>query len=184
MKTVIIAVLSLLFMGCKTMPMPITMTIPKENNAVMVNYDRPIEDLMARGNYRRSATDGRDKVDLKNFLSNKKGIAELQMKRLCFDSPVRPARVIEEMNKLNFRLVNLQELLAYFEQYPSATQGRAVGALGSQWYDNEVRLLSPTILGDKDKILRIDELGMRHPKKKGMLIQTMYTHGYCFVVVP
>ena len=184
MKMTIMMVLSFLFLGCRTLT-PLTMAVSKEYSVVTVNYDRPVEDIMVKGNYRRFSVGDQYKVDLKNFLSDKKGIADLKMKRLCFNSPVRPARVLLEMNKMGFAPVNLQELIAYFEKYPLASEGRGVGALGSLWYDNEGRLFSPAIWGE-ERILGLVELGIKSHERgtEGMVKQGIYEHGHCFVVVP
>lgn len=182
MKTVIMAVLSFLFLGCRTM------TISKEYTVTTVDYDQSIEGALVRGDYKIYYANGHG-VNIKNFLSNEKGTVKLKMKRICFDVFVRPARVLSEMDKIGFRPVNLQELLAYFEIHPLAAEGQTVGALRSLWYDSDEKLLTPVICEDKrigGRTLVIESIGViSHEREtEGLVKQNRYNDKRCFIVVP
>jgi len=185
MKGVVLVILSLAFLGCRTV------TVSRVSSVVSVDYDRSMDDWTKAGKYKRYEGNNQENVDLNNFKSEKTGKAELEMRLMCFKGVTTLSKVMKKFNRFGFGPANLQELFAYLEKYPKTSGGRVVEALGSIWVERGGERRSPAVWGSpespdsflKTRMLGIEWLGIGE-YGDGLIDESAFFENSCFVAIP
>ena len=94
-----------------------------------VDYDRSVEDGIAAGKYDWT----NDNITQKNFPSNRKSVAEVDVQLVPFGRVMTTDAVARELDKLGLRPAELPELLTLGERHPDLQREFPIIALGSRW---------------------------------------------------
>jgi len=117
-----------------------------------VNYDEPIEKLIKDGNYGRDWFN--DEIAA-NYATSKAGQDELEVKLFSFrpatrwDYALDHDQILNELDKLGYRLADIYELLLFGAQYPDTQIGRSICIFGES-IPEEHRYFAPTLGGYKE----------------------------------
>ncbi|MFH0840557.1 MAG: hypothetical protein V1865_01020 [bacterium] len=104
---------------------------------VRINYDQSLEEMIAAGNYKTREKDGidydwtMDDINSKNFSINGKGLVDVNLITVNFNRLMYLTEVFLEFEKLNLRPANIEELLAFGEQYPEEQRKYSIVTLSS-----------------------------------------------------
>ena len=106
---------------------------PRETFPLTVNYDLPVEEAIAAGDYQAVNAD----ISTKNFSWAERGKAELEVTLVRFDQRMSSEMVIRGLEEEGLRPAELPELLAFGAAYPEVQRQFSVAGLGSVWRDRK-----------------------------------------------
>ena len=106
---------------------------PHDTFPVTVNYDLPVEEAIAAGNYQAVNAD----INAKNFPSARSGQAALEIVLVRFENRMNSEDVLQELDKEGLRAAELPEFLAFGAKYPDVQRRFSVAGLGSVWRDRK-----------------------------------------------
>jgi hypothetical protein len=106
---------------------------PHDIFPVTVNYDLSVEEAIAAGDYQAVNAD----ITSKNFLSERKGQAEVNVVLVRFEHRMKSEDVVQELEKEGLRPAELPEFLAFGARYPDVQRKFSVAGLGSVWQDRK-----------------------------------------------
>ena len=104
---------------------------PCETFPVPVNYDLPVEEAVAAGDYQAVNAD----ITGKNFSWTQRGNISLEIVLVRFDQRMSSEGVVRELEDEGLRPAELPELLAFGAAYPDVQRQFSVVGLGSVWQD-------------------------------------------------
>jgi hypothetical protein len=115
---------------------------------VVVDYDRSIEDGVKAGDYDWSNSD----ITSSRFPSTRKGTLEIDIHLIHFNKDMSNDQVLFDLDELNFRPAEPQELLSLGAAYPDLQREFPIPALGSVWRYRLGDCVVPCLVGsDSDR---------------------------------
>ena len=106
---------------------------PRDTFPVTVNYDLPVGEAIAAGNYQAVNAD----INAKHFPSTRSGQAALEIVLVRFENRMKSEDVLQELDKEGLRAAELPEFLAFGAKYPDVQRRFSVAGLGSVWRDRK-----------------------------------------------
>ena len=94
-----------------------------------VDYDRKIESLVRAGKYDWSHID----ISSELFSTKRKGIADIKIELIHFQSKKNTKQVLQELRKNGLRPADIIEILTFGAKYPKEQVKYPIVARGSMW---------------------------------------------------
>ena len=114
---------------------------------VTVNYDQPVADAIAAGEYNWVNSD----IIQKNFPTNRTGKTECEIELVHFNRVVSTKEALAELDKRGLRPAELHELLALGAEHPKLQREFPIIGLGSVWRSSSGGRGCPYLLGSGSK---------------------------------
>lgn len=120
--------------------------------SVTIDYAKSLEQMKSDGQYDWS----NDDINGENFPITGEGTVEVNLELVHFNRVFDTAVVEAELDKMGFRPVTIEELLAFGATYPEVQREFPVVAFGSSWVDPRGRRCVPFLYrGGSARVLRL-----------------------------
>ncbi len=96
---------------------------------IKVDYDRLLESLVEAGKYDWSHID----ISSELFSKKQKGVSDIVVELINFESKKETKMVLEELNKNGLRPADITEILTFGATYPEEQTKYPIVACGSEW---------------------------------------------------
>ncbi len=104
--------------------------------SVTVDYSKTLDEMIAAGSYDSTNSD----INTVHFPVKGKGAVPINLEIVHFNNAeLRTSEVEDRLDRMAYRTATLPELLAFGAKHPELRRQFSIIALGSSWFDDDVR---------------------------------------------